>query len=493
MPWNIFPKGDEFCVHKVNDVGEAVGPSLGCHPSKDEARGQMRALYANEPGAGKSVKFAEQTDDQIEGCLAPWGGIHNGRDLDGQFFSNRTNFCLDWYKGDRPLLWNHGLDSEAQTEVVGRIQSLEVKADTGLWMRAQLDRQSKFFEAIRQMVKEGKLFLSSGAMAHLVKVDAKTGELLRWPLVEGSGTPTPCNLLATVGMTEVAKHYKAAGLELPDAVKATLDAAALDKLDASDFAYIDAEGGRHLPMQDAAHARNALARFNQTTFESDAAREKARKKLVARCRELGIEVGPDMMGGKSAEIPEPEMPALKALAGSYEELLEKLSAAINPFNPFGNPGRWARIEATFPDYIIACLHDGQEEKTYRVAYSQDGGEITLGKMTEVEETYKPVAKSAALAPERIAEHTELVTSYAAALAQRTKDLSERRTKEGRVLSTATRNRLANCVQTMTSAATELQALLDSTDPARAKALEDFGRLALDIDLLDFEAALAQSA
>ncbi|MDO8672571.1 MAG: hypothetical protein Q7O66_14240, partial [Dehalococcoidia bacterium] len=200
MPWNIFPKDSQFCVHKVNDAGEAVGPSLGCHPSKENAREQMQALYANEPDAGKSVKFVDQSDDQIKGCLAPWGGIFNGKDLDGQFFSNRTNFCLDWYKGDRPLLWNHGLDSETQTEVVGRIQSLEVKSNTGLWMRAQLDKQSQYFEAIREMVKAGKLYLSSGAMAHLVKVDSKTGEILRWPVTEGSATPTPSNLLATVNL-----------------------------------------------------------------------------------------------------------------------------------------------------------------------------------------------------------------------------------------------------------------------------------------------------
>src|SRR5262249_37757114 len=46
------------------------------------------------------------------------------------------------------------------------------------------------------------------------------------------------------------------------------------------FAYIDAKGRRRLPIHDEAHVRNALARFNQTRFEDDAARERARKKLL---------------------------------------------------------------------------------------------------------------------------------------------------------------------------------------------------------------------
>jgi hypothetical protein len=34
------------------------------------------------------------------------------------------------------------------------------------------------------------------------------------------------------------------------------------------FAYVDKEGGEHLPIHDEEHVRNAIARFNQTKFES---------------------------------------------------------------------------------------------------------------------------------------------------------------------------------------------------------------------------------
>ncbi|CAN5456576.1 hypothetical protein BH20CHL6_BH20CHL6_09090 [soil metagenome] len=72
-----------------------------------------------------------------------------------------------------------------------------------------------------------------------------------------------------------------------------LDAEARNDLKDSDFAYIDREGGRHLPINDQSHVRNAMARWNQTDFESKAARERARKAILAAARKHGIEVDPD--------------------------------------------------------------------------------------------------------------------------------------------------------------------------------------------------------
>jgi uncharacterized membrane protein len=56
------------------------------------------------------------------------------------------------------------------------------------------------------------------------------------------------------------------------------------------FAYVDREGGEHLPIHDESHVRNALVRFNQTEFESKAARERARKKILRAADRFGIDV-----------------------------------------------------------------------------------------------------------------------------------------------------------------------------------------------------------
>lgn len=74
---------------------------------------------------------------------------------------------------------------------------------------------------------------------------------------------------------------------------AELDTKDRDELRSSQFAYVDKKGGEHLPINDESHVRNAMARFNQTDFESNAARERARKKIVAAAKRDGIEISDD--------------------------------------------------------------------------------------------------------------------------------------------------------------------------------------------------------
>ncbi len=72
---------------------------------------------------------------------------------------------------------------------------------------------------------------------------------------------------------------------------AELDTRDRDRLRDSQFAYVDKQGEGHLPINDASHVRNAMARFNQTEFESKAAKERARRKILAAAERYDIEVG----------------------------------------------------------------------------------------------------------------------------------------------------------------------------------------------------------
>ncbi|HET8571462.1 MAG TPA: adenylate/guanylate cyclase domain-containing protein [Candidatus Limnocylindria bacterium] len=56
----------------------------------------------------------------------------------------------------------------------------------------------------------------------------------------------------------------------------------------SAFAHIDSKGRRRLPIHDAAHVRNALARFNQVVFESAETRDRARLRLLNAAKRHGI-------------------------------------------------------------------------------------------------------------------------------------------------------------------------------------------------------------
>lgn len=67
-----------------------------------------------------------------------------------------------------------------------------------------------------------------------------------------------------------------------------LDSTARARLPDSSFAYIDSQGRRRLPINDVSHVRNALARFDQVDFEDDAARERARERLLRAAKKHGI-------------------------------------------------------------------------------------------------------------------------------------------------------------------------------------------------------------
>lgn len=69
---------------------------------------------------------------------------------------------------------------------------------------------------------------------------------------------------------------------------AELSARERARLPASAFAYIDSTGKRKLPIHDAAHVRNALARFNRVVFEDDAARDRARTRLLRAAQKHGV-------------------------------------------------------------------------------------------------------------------------------------------------------------------------------------------------------------
>lgn len=69
---------------------------------------------------------------------------------------------------------------------------------------------------------------------------------------------------------------------------ASLSAKERRALPDSAFAYVDSQGKRRLPIHDAAHVRNALARFGQVAFENEEARDRARGRLLRAAKRHGI-------------------------------------------------------------------------------------------------------------------------------------------------------------------------------------------------------------
>ena len=81
------------------------------------------------------------------------------------------------------------------------------------------------------------------------------------------------------------RHSLDGGAAVPE-----LDSEERENLRKSDFAYVDSDGNEKLPIHDESHTRNAIARFNQTDFESKTAKEEARKKILRAAKSFDIEV-----------------------------------------------------------------------------------------------------------------------------------------------------------------------------------------------------------
>jgi hypothetical protein len=69
----------------------------------------------------------------------------------------------------------------------------------------------------------------------------------------------------------------------------------------ADFAQVDADGDRHLPINDKSHVRNAVSRFGQTDFDRASDKASAAKKVMSAAKKQGVEVGDDTEVAKAAK------------------------------------------------------------------------------------------------------------------------------------------------------------------------------------------------
>ncbi|MGQ9850855.1 MAG: phage major capsid protein [Aggregatilineaceae bacterium] len=148
-------------------------------------------------------------DGRIGGYLVVWGDPTRP-DLQGEFFTPETDLGLDWYPR-RPVLYHHGLDGALGPALIGQIEVMQPDA-VGVWVEAQLDLRRRWARTVLDLVREGALGWSSGSLPHLVEIEAD-GHIRRWPIVEGSLTPTPAEPRFTDAVALKAA-YEALGLPL---------------------------------------------------------------------------------------------------------------------------------------------------------------------------------------------------------------------------------------------------------------------------------------
>jgi len=200
-------------AHAKEELGEAADAETG-PGEKSASNPVLRALKFTGPNT-------------IEGLAMPYGGLYyDGKDVDGEAFIPKTDFCFDWFgKSGRPLLYHHGLDPTMGPAVIGRQTDYEQRAE-GIWAESQLETAAKFRKGVDRLIEAGALTYSSGAMPHLATKNAN-GHITRWPWVELTLTPTPANELAAVHYvksSDLIAHMQEVDIEVPHPLKAALEA-----------------------------------------------------------------------------------------------------------------------------------------------------------------------------------------------------------------------------------------------------------------------------
>lgn len=131
-------------------------------------------------------------------------------DLDGDFFTARTDLGLE----DRitlPLYFGHATDPSLGKRKLAKGSFKQT--DQGLWVETQLDVRDRWLQKIYELVVQGKLSFSSGAVAHLTEREKKgTANWIKtWPVGEVSFTPCPAAPFGT--QVEALKSYSLPSLK----------------------------------------------------------------------------------------------------------------------------------------------------------------------------------------------------------------------------------------------------------------------------------------
>lgn len=182
--------------------------------------------------AFQDVPFRLLDDDAFQILAIPYGGpiakagAPMGADLQGEWFSDRTDIKPDWFT-ERPALWHHGIDptGKMQTTRVGKATNLH-EEDDGWWVDFWWKQGEQRVDLIRQLGKKGAhVYGSSSTIGSMKRVNRATGEITQWPYIEQTLSTAPANTYSYLRpMKAVLDDFDAVGIPVSSALKALLPA-----------------------------------------------------------------------------------------------------------------------------------------------------------------------------------------------------------------------------------------------------------------------------
>jgi hypothetical protein len=155
------------------------------------------------------IKAAPLDDEQMEAWFQgriprrllaiPFGGPFKsphsprGVDLDGEWFSERTDIKPDWLDF-RVLDWHHGKDPLMGRTTLGKAVLEDEPDEEGWWVNVWLAHGERRLNLVKALVaRGGQLFGSAETIQEMAFKKADTGELLQWPYWRQTFSTSPQN------------------------------------------------------------------------------------------------------------------------------------------------------------------------------------------------------------------------------------------------------------------------------------------------------------
>lgn len=154
-----------------------------------------------------ALKATVLDDDAFRLLAHPFSGpipvedAPRGADLDRQWFSERTDFKVDWFPF-RLVDWHHRSDPASKADILGRAVDPETD-DDGQWVTVWLEHGKRRVELVKRIAEQGLIFGSSEAVPGLSRIQTKAGivpwerhipgEIVVWPYMRQALSTSPQN------------------------------------------------------------------------------------------------------------------------------------------------------------------------------------------------------------------------------------------------------------------------------------------------------------
>jgi hypothetical protein len=218
-----------------------------------------------------ALKATVLDDDHFRLLAIPFTGPIDGRDMDRQFFSPRTNIHPALLPA-RLVDWHHGKDPLMGRTVLGKAILDDEPEDDGWWVEVWLNHGEKRLQTIRKLADEAEkrgtgvqIYGSSEALWSKASAD---GEILDWPYWRQTLSTSPQNTHSIVrpAMKATLDEMTTAGIAVDDHVRsfiADLDALGVD-LRSTSLGEDAAKAGRVIAGRNEVRLREARDRLSES-------------------------------------------------------------------------------------------------------------------------------------------------------------------------------------------------------------------------------------